>query len=300
MKERVLLLGAHGFVGRHMSQVLDENVSITATGREVDIRNKAVIHSLVDLIRPTVVVNFAFITTVRETFADPYNTYQTGLLGMLNLLEGLKAIKFSGRILNISSSEVYGFPDARDLPIVESAPLKPMSPYSVAKISAEALGYQWFKSEGMDIVTARPFTHIGPGQTDRFALSSFSKQLAEMALGLKEPVIEVGNLNSTRDITDVRDIVRAYCLLLDIGEPGEIYNVCSGREVKIRNLLDRLIELSEIAVTVKTDTSLVRSTEQHQIFGSYKKLFDQTGWSPEISLDITPLDMIEFWKKKLG
>ena len=300
MTERALLLGGHGFVGRHMSQALDDKFSVTATGREFDIRNKGLIQSLVESIRPTVVVNFAFITTVRETFEDPSNTYQTGLLGMLNLLEALKAIKFSGRILNISSSEVYGFPDARDLPIVESAPLKPMSPYSVAKVSAEALGYQWFKSEGMNIVTARPFTHIGPGQTDRFALSSFSKQLAEMALGLKEPVIEVGNLNSTRDITDVRDIVRAYCLLLDVGEEGEIYNVCSGREVKIKKLLDRLIELSEIAVTVKMEKSLVRSTEQNQIFGSYKKLCDTTGWIPEISLDVTLLDMFEFWKKKLA
>jgi GDP-4-dehydro-6-deoxy-D-mannose reductase len=300
MLDRALLIGGGGFVGKHMRHTLKNEFTVTSAGREFDIRDKELIRGLVESVRPNIVINFAFVTTVIETFADPDCTYQTGFTGMLNLLQALKSINFEGRVLNISSSEVYGFPDQSDFPIGELAPLKPMSPYSVAKLSAESLCYQWCKSEGMHIVTARPFTHIGPGQTERFALSSFAKQLAEMDLGLKEHVMNVGNLCNTRDITDVRDVVRAYKLLLKYGQKGEIYNVCSGSEVEISMLLDRLIEISGIEVTVKTDKSLVRSSEKNRILGSYNKLKNTTGWSPEIPLETTLLDMIEFWKEQLN
>jgi GDP-4-dehydro-6-deoxy-D-mannose reductase len=300
MSEQALLIGGNGFVGKHMNRILKNEFTVTSTGREFDIRDKELICDLVESVRPSVVINFAFVTTVLETFADPYYTYQTGLIGMLNLLQALKSINFNGKILNISSSEVYGFPDQSDFPIGELAPLKPMSPYSVAKISAESLCYQWCKSEGMHIVTARPFTHIGPGQSDRFALSSFAKQLAEMELGLKEHVMNVGNLCNTRDITDVRDVVKAYYLLLKYGQKGEIYNVCSGSEVEISVLLDHLIEISGIEVAVNTDKSLVRSLDKNRIIGSYNKLKNATGWSPEISLEITLSDMIKFWKEQLN
>jgi len=298
--KRALLIGGAGFAGSHMARLLENEYSVTIADRKVDIRDKEKIQSVVKRIKPHIVINFAFLTTVRETFADPDATYQIGFYGMLNLLNALKQIDFKGRVLNISSSEVYGFPDSGDLPLDESARIKPMSPYSVAKIAAESLCYQWSQSEGIDIVTARPFTHIGPGQSDRFALSSFSRQLAEMELGLREPVMHVGNLNSTRDISDVRDVVRAYGLLLKYGESGEVYNVCSGHELVVRTLLEALIEITALSVRVETDQTLVRGKEQQRILGSYTKLNKATGWEPEISLRKTLFDMIAFWKKELA
>lgn len=298
--KRALLIGGKGFVGKHMSRVLKDEFTVTVAGKESDVRDENLIRSLVESVKPDVVINFAFITTVRETFADPDNTYQVGFNGMLNLLNALKRIGFNGRVLNISSSEVYGFPGAECLPIDELAPIKPMSPYSVAKVAAEALCFQWSQTEKFEIVTARPFTHIGPGQSDRFALASFSKQLAEMELGQREPVMHVGNLNSTRDIADVRDVVRAYDLLLKHGENGKVYNVCSGHEVEISVLLDCMIEISGMDVSVKIDKSLVRSSEQNRILGSYDKLKHETGWNPQVPLETTLLDMIEYWKVQLN
>jgi GDP-4-dehydro-6-deoxy-D-mannose reductase len=297
--KRALLVGGAGFAGCHMARLLEKEYLVTIADRKYDIRDKDKIQSLVKGIKPQIVINFAFLTTVRETFADPEATYQVGFQGMLNLLNALKLTGFNGRVLNISSSEVYGFPDEENLPLDESAPIKPMSPYSVAKISAEALCYQWSQTEGIDIVTARPFTHIGPGQSDRFALSSFSKQLAEMELGLREPVMHVGNLNSTRDISDVRDVVMAYDLLLKHGKNGEVYNVCSGHEVVVRALLEELIDIAGIPVRVEQDRSLVRGKEQQRILGSYAKLNKTTGWEPEIPLRKTLFDMIKCWKKEL-
>jgi GDP-4-dehydro-6-deoxy-D-mannose reductase len=292
-------MGGAGFVGRHMNRLLEKEYTVTSVDREFDIRDKERIQSLVKAVKPHIVINFAFITTVRETFADPETTYQVGFQGMLNLLDALRIIGFDGRVLNISSSEVYGFPAEEDLPIDESAPIKPMSPYSVAKLSVEALCYQWSQTEGIDIVTVRPFTHIGPGQSNRFALSSFSRQLAEMELGLREPVIYVGNLGSTRDITDVRDVVRAYDLLLRHGKNREVYNVCTGNEVVIRSLLEELIEITGLPVRIETNKALVRGKEQQRILGSYAKLNQITGWKPEIPLRKTLFDMIEYWKREL-
>ena len=298
--KQALLIGGKGFVGKHMSCVLKDEFTVTVVGRESDVRDENLMRSLVESVKPDVVINFAFITTIRETFADPDNTYQVGFNGMLNLLKALKRVGFNGRVLNISSSEVYGFPNAECLPIDESAPINPMSPYSVAKVAVEALCFQWSQTENFEIVTARPFTHIGPGQSDRFALASFSKQLAEIELGQRDPVMHVGNLSSTRDIADVRDVVRAYDLLLKHGKNGKVYNVCSGHEVKMRVLLDSMIEFLGMDVSVEIDKSLVRSSEQNRILGSYKKLENETGWSPQVPIEKTLFDMIEFWKVQLN
>jgi len=298
--KRALLIGGAGFAGCHMARLLEKEYLVTIADRKYDIRDKEKIQSLVKSVNPDVVINFAFLTTVRETFADPEATYQVGFHGMLNLLNALKLAGFKGKILNVSSSEVYGFPDERYLPLDELAPMKPMSPYSVAKIAVESLCYQWSQTEGLNIVTARPFTHIGPGQSDRFALSSFARKIAEMLLGLRPPEMQVGNLDSTRDITDVRDTVHAYKLLLEHGKSGETYNICSGCEVRIRSLLDMLIDQSGIQVQVNQDQGLVRSSEQQRVLGSYQKLKNATGWHPETPIEQTLLDMIDCWKSKLA
>lgn len=298
--KRALLIGGTGFVGCHMGRLLSADFKVLLTGSDCDIRDKQKITAIIQNFRPDIVVNFAFITTVRETFANPERNLEIGFQGMLNVLMALKSINFKGKLLNISSSEVYGHPDVSALPMTESTPLKPMSPYSVVKIAVEALCYQWSQSESMNIITARPFTHIGPGQSDRFALSSFSKQIAEMQLNRREPVMRVGNLDSTRDFTDVRDVVRAYDMLLKFGRSGEIYNICTGQETKMKVLLNKMIISSGLEISVEEDETLLRSVEQQRICGNNKKLRNETGWIPEILLEQTLLDMVIEWKNRLS
>jgi GDP-4-dehydro-6-deoxy-D-mannose reductase len=298
-RKNILLIGGTGFAGKHMAQLLADEFQVFSSGRGGDVRDIDALRRLVEQCKPDRVVNFASITTVRESFADPSTAYDIAFKGMLNLLTVLKETGFSGRVLNISSSEVYGHPSSEELPITESSPLRPMSPYSVAKVATEFLCYQWWRSEGMQIVTARPFTHIGPGQSDRFAISSFARQIAEIELGLREPVMHVGDLSTTRDFTDVRDTVRAYRLLLESGEPGEAYNVCSGAETSLRVAVEKLIAMSGQSIRIETDTTMLRKAEQQRLRGSHDKLAQATHWRPSITLEQTLADTLSGWQTEL-
>jgi GDP-4-dehydro-6-deoxy-D-mannose reductase len=297
--QNVLLIGGTGFVGEHMQRILIPKFNVVATGRNYDIKDEDGIRNLVKSTAPDFVINFASITTVRESFDNPLDTYNVGFIGSLNLLSALKEYNFTGIMLNISSSEVYGFPTNDQLPIIEESVIRPMSPYSVSKVSTEALCYQWSQNSQFEIVTARPFTHIGPGQSDRFAISNFAKQIAEILLGKIEPVIYVGDLDKTRDFTDVRDVVAAYNLLLEYGQNGHVYNVCSGTETSTRSLLSKLIEYSGVDIVIDQDKSLIRSNEQQRIYGNYKKISLETGWKPRISLNVTLDNLLTYWVEKL-
>lgn len=297
--QTALIIGGTGFVGQHMQRILESTHRIIATGRNVDITDADRIRRLVKQTAPELVMNFASITTIRESFADPRHTYQIGFGGTLNLLLALKENGFSGSMLNISSSEVYGFPSDDELPIAERTSLRPMSPYAVSKAATEALCYQWSQIEQFRIVTARPFTHIGPGQSDRFAVSNFARQVAQISLGRSEPVIRVGSLGTTRDLTDVRDVVRAYRLLLEQGRSGEVYNVCSNKETNMRSLLDQLIESSGISVRIEQDETLLRAAEQRRTLGSHEKIRNDTGWTASIPLSRTIADMLSYWIDRL-
>jgi GDP-4-dehydro-6-deoxy-D-mannose reductase len=299
MHSTVLLIGGTGFAGSHMQRLLAHEYRVVVTGHSIDIRNSGQILDLVKSSFPDFVVNFASVTTVKESFDDPYQTYQVGFLGTLNLLEALKKIKFRGRMLNISSSEVYGFPSRDELPVRETAPVRPMNPYSVSKASTEALCYQWSQLEQFEIVTARPFTHIGPGQSAKFAISSFTKQIAEILLKKREPVMHVGDLQTTRDLTDVRDVVRAYRLLMEKGRSGEVYNVCSNNEVSIRSVLNELIGLANTPISISQEEARLRKAEQQRTLGSFEKIREQTGWLPVIPLTQTLRDMLSYWREQL-
>lgn len=271
--KRVLLFGGTGFAGRHLEQLLrEEGHLVISHGREVDIRDRRAVQMTIALNKPEWVVNFASVTTVRESIADPLGTYDIAFRGTHQLLTALKETQFAGRILCVSSSEVYGYPSDIELPLSESALLRPNSPYAVAKIAAEFLCYQWWSSSHTEIMIARPFTHIGPGQSDRFAVSRFSRQIAEIMLGMKTPIIQVGDLTTTRDFTDVRDTVRAYLQILELGEAGAVYNICSGIETNLLAALEYLISKSSIEIKIETDDAVFRSVEQRRLCGSNLKL----------------------------
>lgn len=298
MKPGALIVGGTGFVGRHLARQLSDQYSVTATGRDHDIRNGNTILDLVSRSEPQIVVNLAAITTVGESFERPRETYDIGFYGLFNLLTALRSCRFRGRFLQVSSSEVYGFPTSDELPLTESAPLRPMSPYSVAKAAGEMLCHQWAQGGDFGIVIARPFTHIGPGQSSRFAVAKFARQIADVIAGRREPVIEVGSLQTARDLTDVRDVVRGYSLILHEGQSGKTYNVCTGREVVMRDVLHELIRLSGKTIQVAEDRALVREAEQQRLCGSHATLSAATGWAPEIPLPRTLGDILAFALKE--
>jgi GDP-4-dehydro-6-deoxy-D-mannose reductase len=281
-------------VGRHLARQLSEQYLVTATGREHDIRDSNTILDLVSQSLPEVVVNLAAITTVRGSVERPRETYDIGFNGLYNLLIALRSCSFTGRFLQVSSSEVYGFPSSDELPLKETAPFRPMSPYSVAKAAGEVLCHQWAQDCSFRVFIARPFTHIGPGQSSRFSVARFARLIAEIMTARRDPIVEVGNLRATRDLTDVRDVVRAYVLVLHKGRHGATYNICSGREVIMRDVLQDLIHLSGRVIKVAESPMLVRESEQRRLCGSHATLTAATGWLPEIPLTDTLRDVLTF------
>lgn len=293
--KKILLVGGTGFVGSHFTNSFGSQYDITAVGRDADICDPDKMSSLVRKVQPDDVVHLAAITTLKESFVDPGLTYATNFMGTLNLLSALRENHFQGRMLNVSSSEVYGLLKASNLPVTEALLTHPLSPYAVAKIASEALCYQWSQVEKFEIISARPFNHIGPGQSDRFAIADFGKQIASIKLGLAEPILHVGDIDTTRDFTDVRDIVCAYHLLLTSGKNGETYNVCSGVESSVRSLILRMCKLVNIEVELRADPARMRLSDQRRVCGSYQKLASDTSWKPHIALDKTLLDIVEYW-----
>lgn len=292
---KLLLVGGTGFLGLHMAQACNGRYVVVTTGSEVDVRNPDHVQSLIAREQPDDVVHLAAITTLRESFENPRVTFDINFGGTLNLLMALRDADFSGRFLFVSSSEVYGLLSESDLPATESSPTKPRSPYAVSKIASEFLCYQWSQVERFKIVVARPFNHIGPGQSERFAISDFGRQIAMIKLGLAPPQILVGDIDTTRDFTDVRDIASAYEKLLCLGKNGEIYNVCSGTERSIRSLVERMCELADISVEIKTDSLRLRPSEQRRVRGDVRKITEAIGWSRAYSIDQTLSAIVDDW-----
>lgn len=291
----VLLTGASGFVGLHMQALR----ACTPLPRGVDLQDYDALLHAVKLIQPDAVIHLAAQSFVPAAFENPRRTFEINFIGTLNLLEALKAIGFKGRMIFVGSGDVYGQVAESAFPVKEDFPLRPRNPYAVSKVAAEALCYQWSQTEAFDVVMVRPFNHIGPGQSARFVLSDFAKQITEISLGLRPPVLSVGDIDVTRDFTDVRDVVNAYDLLLKKGKSGAIYNVCSGRDHSIRELLQRLIDFSGVEVRIEQDVARMRPAEQRRMVASYELLHKDVGWQPQISLDKSLEDLLLDWKMKL-
>lgn len=263
----------------------------------MDLRDSIAVTKSVREIKPDIVVHLAGQSSVPESFSDPMLTYDVNFLGTFNLLCALKESGFKGCMLYVGSGEVYGLVDPVQMPIVENCPLKPRNPYAVSKLAAESLCYQWSQTESFKIVLVRPFNHIGPGQSERFVVSDFAKQVVEIKRRMRLPKIFVGDIDVTRDFTDVRDVVRAYTLLLKYGVNGEVYNVCSGKEQSVRSILEMLIKLSDVTAEAVQDQSRLRKSEQRRIVASYEKLHRTTGWQPAFSLEQTLQDVLTGWER---
>lgn len=297
---KLLLIGGTGFVGTHLARSCSGRFKVVSTGRDVNICDPVQLQSLIAREKPDDVVHLAAITTLKESLANPRVTYDVNFAGTLNLLMALRKTEFVGNLLFVSSSEVYGLLADIDLPVDEMTLTKPLSPYAVAKVASEALCYQWSQCEKFKIVVARPFNHIGPGQSDRFAIADFGRQIIMVKMGWSAPVIRVGDIDTSRDFTDVRDVVLAYEMLLNHGCNGETYNVCSGSERTIRSLIERMCQLAGVSVEIHSDPVRFRLSEQRRVRGDNSKIMKATSWSLTYSMDQTLSAILDDWVRRLG
>jgi GDP-4-dehydro-6-deoxy-D-mannose reductase len=291
---RVFVTGGHGFVGTYLGEHLramgDE---VTAPHQnEVDLADQDKLTAAVTAAAPDAVIHLAALAHVGESWKDPAHTFDVNAVGTLHLLEATRRVEPAPRVLLIGSAEVYGPVQPADLPLTEESRLNPVTPYAVSKVAAEYLGVQYHAGFGVPVVRARSFNHIGPHQAGRFVVADIASRIAAaIKNGEKEP-IRVGNLSARRDFTDVRDVVRAYRLLVTQGAAGEAYNVCSGVDVSVEELAHRMLALADVDLAIEIDPALVRPVDVPVLVGDNSRLRAATGWRPEISLDDTLRDVL--------
>ena len=267
-----------------------------ALAPEVDLRQPAQLDAALANITCDAVIHLAAITFVPESFERPHETYEINLHGTINLIEGLKRRGFQGAFLYVSSGDVYGTVPPEHLPVGEERIPRPRNPYAASKLAAEAYCIQAGISWGLRVLIARPFNHIGPGQSERFVLPAMAKQILEIKQGKRPPVIETGNVDVTRDFSDVRDVLRAYLALLASGRAGETYNVCSGVERNVGQVLLEMLSLSGVKATVQAKHEKMRPNEQKRHCGSNRKLCDDTGWAARVAFGRSLQDLLASWK----
>ena len=312
---RSLITGLTGFVGSHLAELLlaqGDKVFGTARWRsdtsnidhlegrvelvECDIRDSASVKNVIFDVHPDEIYHLAAQSFVPTSWRAPSETLETNIIGQVHLLEAVRELATNPRIQIAGSSEEYGMVYDNELPITEGNPLRPLSPYAVSKVGQDLLGYQYFMTYGIPVIRTRAFNHTGPRRGAVFVTSNFAKQIADIEKGRQEPVIRVGNLDARRDFSDVRDIVRGYVLALRQGEPGEVYNLCSGRARTVREVLDILLRLSTVVVKVEPDPARMRPSDVPVLQGDYSKLHARTGWQPQIPFEQTASDLLEYWR----
>jgi GDP-4-dehydro-6-deoxy-D-mannose reductase len=287
----ILVTGNSGVIGRHF-RARYGGVAFEDGDGQIDICDAARVKAAVKRVLPDAVLHLAAQSSVAASFEDPAATLAVNFLGTLNLLQALSSIDFRGVFLYMGSADVYGRTDEADLPVKETQPLRPLSPYAVSKVAAESLCYQWSQTQKFRVVIARPFNQIGPGQALRFAVADFAGQIARIGRGERPPVITTGDLDVTRDFTDVRDTVRACKMLLDQGSNGETYNICSGRESSLRAIVTALLDLADVKAEIQVAPNRLRPAEQKRVVGDPAKIRAATGWRPEIPLETTLEDIL--------
>ncbi|RMH17736.1 MAG: SDR family oxidoreductase [Acidobacteria bacterium] len=318
---KALITGITGFAGSHLADYLlahQPQVEVVGTRRwrspmtnlrqaagrvdlrECDLRDAAAVYNLLKDVRPDVIFHLAAQSFVPTSWSAPGTTLDTNILSQTNIFEAVRALELDPVIQIACSSEEYGLVKPDETPITEKNPLRPLSPYAVSKVAQDFLGYQYFKSYGLKVIRTRGFNHTGPRRGEVFVTSNFAKQVASIEAGVQEPVIRVGNLDAIRDFTDVRDMVRGYWLAVNRARPGEVYNLCSGEGITIKELLERLIALAKVEVEVKTDPARLRPSDVEILIGDSSKFRADTGWRPEIPFDQTLRDTLDYWRQRVA
>ncbi|MBP7216678.1 MAG: GDP-mannose 4,6-dehydratase [Candidatus Omnitrophica bacterium] len=317
---KVLITGITGFVGGHLAEYilsLKERHTIFGLCRwrsprenladiydkvslvEGDLTDVSCLIRHLAVIKPQAIFHLAAQSYVLSSFNSPLNTLWNNAIGTANLLEAIRITKINPVIHVCSSSEVYGQVAKKDTPIKEDCPLRPASPYAVSKVTEDMLAYQYWVSHGIKTIRTRMFSHTGPRRGDVFAMSFFAKQIAAAELGLQKPVIRVGNLQSVRTFCDVRDAVRAYWLLVHTCPPGEVYNIGGTSSMTIKEALKLLLSFSKTRCKVVVDRRLMRPSDVTLQIPCTDKFRKVTGWRPQIPVEKTLQDLLEFWRREL-
>jgi GDP-4-dehydro-6-deoxy-D-mannose reductase len=292
---RALVTGGRGFVGRHLVDHLqacgDDVVVVDHADGGIDVTEAGPVREVVAEVGPDAVYHLAGWADVGASWSDPAGALRLNAVGTLNVLEACRHAAVA-RVLSIASAEVYGVVREDELPVRETAPLRPTSPYAASKVAAEALAQQAFLGHGLGVLRVRPFNHIGPGQSEHFLAPAIAGRIARAERD-GEATVAVGNLTPRRDLTDVRDVVRAYRLLVEHGEPGEVYNVCSGTDVAVQDVADALLAKAERPLELEPDPALSRPVDLPVLRGDPGRLQAATGWAPQIPLERTLQDVLD-------
>jgi len=315
--KRALITGVAGFVGSHLAEyLLEEGMEVYGITRwrskldniehikkeihliNADMRDSHSLERAVKESRPDYVFHLAAQSFVPMSWWAPADTVETNVIGAIHLFEAIRKSDVDAKIQVAGSSEEYGMVYPNELPIKETNPLRPLSPYGVSKVAEDKLAYQYYKSYGLKVVTTRAFNHTGPRRGEVFVTSNFAKQIAEIEKG-KEPILYVGNLNARRDFTDVRDMVRAYRLALEKCEFGEVYNICSGKTRTIQEVLNLVLSMTSTNIEIRQDQSRMRPSDVEVLQGDYSKFNKQTGWKPTIPFERTMEDLLNYWRERV-
>ena len=315
---RILITGVTGFAGSHMVEYLLSRNDCEVHGIyrwrspldniahvldkirmvECDLRDASSTRDAIEKIRPDWIFHLAAQSFVPTSWSAPTESLTTNVLGQLNIYEAVRRLGLNCRIQIACSSEEYGMVYENELPIRETNPLRPLSPYAVSKVAQDMLAYQYWMSWKVDSVRTRGFNHEGPRRGPVFVASDFAKQVADIERGRRAPVLSVGNLDSRRDFTDVRDMVKGYWLSLEKGEPGEVYNLCSGKDYSIRQVLDLLLAMTSTKIEVRQDPARMRPSDVPVLLGDGSKFEAATGWKPTIPFEQTLQDMLDYWRSR--
>jgi len=314
-----LITGITGFAGSHLAEycLARGDVEVFGTARwrsrmdnvqhfldqitliDCDLKDSVAVRHCLTEVRPDYIFHLAAQSFVPTSWKAPVETMTTNVVGQINIFEGMRELKLDSRVQLACSSEEYGMVYEDEIPIKETNPLRPLSPYGVSKVAQDLLGYQYYESYGLFTVRTRGFNHTGPRRGDVFVSSNFSRQIALIEKGKQEPVVKVGNLDARRDFTDVRDMIRGYWIALEKGEPGDVYNIGSGTDVTIRTMLDMLLEVSSIDIEVRQDPDRMRPSDVEVLRADNSKFCNLTGWKPEIPLEKTLEDLLNYWRERV-
>ncbi len=315
---KVLITGISGFAGSHLAEyLLEKDIEVMGTIRwrsprenikhllskvnlyDCDLKDLSAVDALIEETKPDMIFHLAAQSFVPSSWRFPAETINNNIISELNIFEAVRKARLKTRIQIAGSSEEYGFVKESEVPVKESQPLRPLSPYAVSKVAQDMLGYQYFKSYGLNIIRTRAFNHTGPRRGEVFVVSNFAKQIVEIEKGLKPPVIKVGNLSAIRDFTDVRDTVKAYYSILLKGNPGDVYNIATGKGHNISEVLDMLLSLTDTDITVERDPQRLRPSDVEILIGDASKMKKLTDWRAEIPFKKTLLDTLDYWRERI-
>ncbi len=311
--KRILVTGCWGFVGRFVVELLQSRgYEVWGTdirdsqkdfpGKECvigDLLDERTVTLLLDVADPDAIIHLAGQSSARLSFDEPHRTIRSNILPCLYILDLLRTRSLRTRLLAVGSAEEYGPLDAGAMPIKEDCPTHPVSPYALSKAMQNECCRSYHSLYNVDVIITRSFNHTGPGQTDTFVLGSIARQIAEIEEGLREPVIEIGNLEVRRDFLDVRDVGEAYLSLLEKGKSGEVYNVCSGKAYNLHELLDQLCRFASMDVELRVTKDRLRPVDTPELRGDPGKIHGDTGWAPRIPIEKTLQALLDHWRESI-